>query len=139
MSLKALRALKDEYQAKLKAEGTEAVKSVLRAFFAANPEAEALVWRQYTPYFNDGDPCTFRMGDVYVKIKGVAEDVTDYDDGAVSSYSVERRGFKKMADDLSALEKELHESKDALEAAFGDHAKIVATSEAVTVEEYSHD
>lgn len=29
--------------------------------FKANPSVKCMVWTQYTPYFNDGDPCTFRL------------------------------------------------------------------------------
>jgi hypothetical protein len=29
--------------------------------FAANPAVKCMIWTQYTPYFNDGDPCTFRV------------------------------------------------------------------------------
>jgi hypothetical protein len=28
-------------------------------FFELFPDAQAFVWTQYTPYFNDGDPCVF--------------------------------------------------------------------------------
>lgn len=31
--------------------------------FAQNPYVKAMVWYQYTPYFNDGDACTFRLRD----------------------------------------------------------------------------
>ena len=34
---------------------------------AAAPEIAALRWRQYTPYFNDGEPCTFSVNDLYAK------------------------------------------------------------------------
>lgn len=27
--------------------------------FEANPAVKCAIWTQYTPYFNDGDPCTF--------------------------------------------------------------------------------
>lgn len=29
-------------------------------------EIAAIGWAQYTPYFNDGDPCIFHIGEVYV-------------------------------------------------------------------------
>ena len=35
---------------------------------------EGLRWKQYTPYFNDGDPCVFGIGDVYCRVKGLPYD-----------------------------------------------------------------
>lgn len=37
----------------------------------AFPEVEAVRWEQYTPYFNDGDACEFRIYDASVKLVGV--------------------------------------------------------------------
>lgn len=36
----------------------------------AFPEVEAVRWEQYTPYFNDGDVCTFSANDVSIKFTG---------------------------------------------------------------------
>lgn len=33
-------------------------------FFNAYPEVAAIRWRQYTPYFNDGDTCEFSVHDL---------------------------------------------------------------------------
>lgn len=38
---------------------------VFKKFFEAAPEIALITWTQYTPYFNDGDPCVFRVGDVW--------------------------------------------------------------------------
>ena len=35
------------------------VLELLTAAFDANPRVKGYVWYQYTPYFNDGEPCTF--------------------------------------------------------------------------------
>lgn len=34
-------------------------KDLFKEFFALNPSIEAILWHQYTPYFNDGETCTF--------------------------------------------------------------------------------
>ena len=38
------------------------------------PALKAIRWNQYTPYFNDGDPCTFSVGEVMFLVDGAAED-----------------------------------------------------------------
>lgn len=45
------------------------------------PELLGIGWTQYTPYFNDGEPCVFHAGDVYFAIEGankVEDDYCDY-------------------------------------------------------------
>ena len=42
----------------------EVFKASLAKFFAAVPEIKVIFWRQYTPYFNDGDACEFGVGEV---------------------------------------------------------------------------
>lgn len=36
-----------------------------KSFFEAAPEIKAVVWEQYTPYFNDGEECIFSVNDLY--------------------------------------------------------------------------
>lgn len=33
--------------------------------FKANPSVKCMIWTQYTPYFNDGEPCTFSVHSDY--------------------------------------------------------------------------
>jgi uncharacterized Zn finger protein len=42
----------------------EVFKASLAKFFDNIPEIKMIFWRQYTPYFNDGDACEFSVGDV---------------------------------------------------------------------------
>jgi hypothetical protein len=49
------------------------------------PGVEAVRWQQYTPYFNDGEPCEFNVYDFLVRIVGDADDSGDYEDGFRSS------------------------------------------------------
>lgn len=45
---------------------------MVKEFFAANPNVIGISWRQYTPYFNDGDECVFSVNDKVAVLK------TDY-------------------------------------------------------------
>jgi hypothetical protein len=75
--LKAIVDKVSELKKLMQEQGQEALKEAFKEFFAAHPEAEAVVWTQYTPYFNDGDACTFSVGDMELKVDGskMAEDV----------------------------------------------------------------
>jgi hypothetical protein len=50
---------------------------VFREFFDKNPQIENIFWRQYTPYFNDGEPCEFSVHDVSFTLVG--DDDSDSD------------------------------------------------------------
>lgn len=41
------------------------------------PGIEAFGWRQYTPYFNDGEPCIFGVGDLWFLTPEDADDEED--------------------------------------------------------------
>lgn len=36
---------------------------IIKLFFDECPNVQAVVWSQYTPYFNDGDECVFRVNE----------------------------------------------------------------------------
>lgn len=115
------------------------------------PEVAGVRWRQYTPYFNDGEPCQFGVGDIYVRI-GTDEDCEDgdYDDGFVSSWDMRAdksdwRSDKIKPELLEArsamktLEQSMDHFRDFLEDTFGDHAVVTATKNGFNVEFYDHD
>lgn len=49
-------------------------EGLFAGLFEAFPFAEAVVWTQYTPGFNDGEPCTFGVHDFYVMGEGYLAD-----------------------------------------------------------------
>lgn len=125
------------------------------------PGVEAVRWNQYTPYFNDGDACTFSIYSAYVKIKGDDEEVGDYGNGFRSTYDLydydpeagdtyeTRRKFnqigdfpaKMIHDSLSEFEGVLESGKHyvVLNEKFGDPAQVTATRDGFEVEFYEHD
>ncbi len=57
-------------------------KEELGPYFEAvlsDPTVEAIRWTQYTPYFNDGDPCIFSAAGLYVLPDGAKDDTEDDD------------------------------------------------------------
>lgn len=121
---------KREYDEAIRRDGEKAFKEFLKEWFEKNPEVYGVKWRQYTPYFNDGEPCEFGVYEVYsYKTKEAFESGDDpYDcDGAEEVYG------------KGTLEETLGNIEDILEAAFGDHVEVSATRDEITVDEYSHD
>lgn len=119
---------------------------------------EAIRWEQYTPFFNDGEPCEFSPGEIRVKLSGISEDdvYTDYGDGFVSPYDLTDydipwnyrtqgpRPYKKeiggvSIEGLEDLFFDLDPWTYWLQETFGDHAQVTATPEGFNVEYYDHD
>lgn len=146
----SIRARTAELQAQIKAlqsEAAEQVKPLLQQFLTDNPTVEAIRWRQYTPYFNDGDACVFGVHEPTFKFVGDDEG-GDYEDGFHDlpwSYESDYYAdFRKLCPaDLYAkcksLSGEITGLEDALQALFGDHVEVTVTKDGVEVEEYEHD
>lgn len=127
-------------RAKVREVGKAAVGALFKAFFAQYPEVTAVGWTQYTPHFNDGDPCVFRVHEFYATTKtdmDFARVSRLYDDeeetGFAESYSL--TGATKEA--VNRLERS--KDKDLFQVAFGDHVMVIATPAGFHVNEYSHD
>lgn len=64
------------------AQAQESLKEAFKEVFDLHPEITAFVWTQYTPYFNDGEPCEFSVGDVNITNipldSEMFEDITPY-------------------------------------------------------------
>jgi hypothetical protein len=119
------------------------------------PGVQAVRWRQYTPYFNDGEPCEFSTGEVYLQTtESEGTEQGDYEDGFLDGYALRPEGTyvgsypgcKWVPTDLNA-DLTLYNALDAfrlgpfenvLREAFGDHATVTVTSEKITVEYYEH-
>lgn len=48
-----------------RAELTEFFLDTVREFLRTHPEFRGITWRQYTPLFNDGEPCLPTMDEIY--------------------------------------------------------------------------
>lgn len=146
-----LTALKEAYDKKLSEEGEAALKEAFKEIFDKHPRLGSIMWTQYTPYFNDGDPCYFRVHEFDASLvepeesndENEDEDDELYDD----SYShgdrlytmskSEDEELKKIAEDVGDLESSI--PNDVLEHVFGDHVRITATREGFDIDEYDHD
>jgi len=142
MKLSELAAKKAEVDAMMKEHGKAAIVTELSAFFDKHPSI-GIAWRQYTPYFNDGDACTFSLHGVEVIPPGDEHEWYEHE-----VYSLKRRSEStdcppwltpELAKDASELESLLNHNEDALLMAFGDHVEVIARKDGVAVDECSHD
>lgn len=143
------------YRSRVEQKGPEEFAKILQPLLE-HPKVEAIRWQQYTPYFNDGDACEFRVGESYVKLVGHDEG-GDYDDGFLNSYDDTLREYigtpeykwrnepakpgsdPSLAEVFKAFVIENGSFDNMLLDAFGDHAKVTVTKEQIEVEFYEHD
>lgn len=91
--LKDVHEAKREYQAK----GKTALAKLISKYFELNPKVMFLWWEQYTPYFNDGDECTFRLGEmisVELKQELVEEREEESESSGVVKFPRDKEGNK---------------------------------------------
>lgn len=101
-----------------------------RALFFAHPVMTSFSWSQYTPYFNDGDPCLF----------GVNCSKDEIWINEVQGY--EREEEDEALDDAYASVEAFLESlnEDDLLQMFDDHVQVTIYPDGLTnIEQYSHD
>jgi Zn-finger protein len=154
-----------ELQRKFQTQAQALFKDITKEFFDKNPGITGVVWTQYTPYFNDGDTCEFRVNDATFTNAPVDE----LNDVRWGEYNGETEGVwacENMSYVLASDRDYYKETKDAIlasggvdpdscklfgqaicsgemesvmEAMFGDHVKVIATRDGFEVEEYDHD
>lgn len=149
-------------KAELVKEVTTAMKPAAEEFFAKYPQVRAIMWTQYTPYFNDGESCEFSVHDPHVFVVGQTEgcdsgdeieeddisDMSPYD--GYDNYSLRRavagdRDYpdlkwvtQEFIDDFEAF-MAFTNDEETMETIFGDHTKVIIAPTGITTVEYDHD
>jgi hypothetical protein len=112
-------------------------------------------WRQYTPYFNDGEPCVFSANGLWIRTTA-DRDVEVEDGDTLSMWSHPTlsdsrwEGNKRVTHEVqfpatAAAATALDSAIDGgvadavLLDLFGDHADVKVTRDGITVEYYEHD
>lgn len=119
-------------------------------------------WRQYTPYFNDGDPCEFGVDGLWVKTTAEAEleeageadfgpwdlDVDYHPSLGKLKWNSETYKYEEYEgpdvdryNRIQALARAIQSGayENALLEAFGDHAEVTIRKSDIQVEFYSHE
>lgn len=125
-------------------QATEQAKATLgpalQQFLKDNPEVKSIVWTQYTPYFNDGDPCVFGISEVYFLKTEIEEfdynEIVEGDEGNTISTYRNETPIGKACKELAQM---LNDAEEVLEEVFGDHVRVIVTSKGVDVQDYEHD
>ena len=159
MNLEALKEKQKEI-AKLKAEAqqmaSDAFDSFCKEIFEKHPKVESFGWSQYTPYFNDGDTCTFSVNTDYISINGEHVDDSNWvSEKNITNWGTWNRDLRTYEgrvevpnlDYNSELVKGADEIVEFLSnfdddfyiTRFGDHAEITVSKDGVDVDEYEHD
>lgn len=136
--LKSIKEAIEAAQKRVRNEGQEALKGAFQELFAAEPRLEGIQWTQYTPYFNDGDTCTFSVGEAEVLIKSEGDGGSEeyqYSDYYLKGEA--KKTFQEVKEKVDELFGFL--DADIMLAVFGDHVQVTANAEGFNVEEYSHD
>ena len=167
MTYKSLAIAKEfvEHKRAMELKLQETMKEDFVAFFKANPYVGSVIWTQYTPYFNDGEPCEFSRHDFSFLPKLDAppfseDDEYEFDDPYDMNFFVESKydsaAYKKLQNDFMeqygsitfyGTSKAIEEFKAVLntipdevyEAAFGDGKKVIASIDGFETEHYDHD
>lgn len=146
---------------KIKSELSEKIKTnfhgVAKELFDAYPELDSFGWRQYTPYFNDGEPCEFRSMHDYPTINGNDENYgeSEQPEGVLdivqlgsktiwnrSQGSIENPNYNPYYAEIVKTVKEFLNQfdDDDMKDLFGNHVSIHITANGVDVTDYDdHD
>jgi hypothetical protein len=111
-----LKTIKAEYDRKLQQEGEAAVKDAFKDLFDKYPEIRSVTWTQYTPYFNDGDTCTFSVHDFDVSL-GTDETLrAEIDEKKRLTVEAANAGdykkAQKLKDEVTRLQERLEDEDD---------------------------
>lgn len=141
--IRAKTAALNEQIVALQKEAASQIKPLLQEFVTANPQVKAIKWAQYTPHFNDGEPCVFGVSEFGFFFEGDDLDESHYE-GELPWRGYE--GWDKAGvcsletyEACKGLARELSSMEDALKTLFGDHVQVSVTADGVDVEEYDHD
>lgn len=121
----------------LQEEGQSLIRQAAQEIFDEHPTLHQIRWCQYTPWFNDGDACVFRVSDVTFLTK------EDYDRGDLDDVYETSKGTPALSAAVRALEKAIEDLDDDMKLIFSDHVLVRLTRQEdkveVEVEEYSHE
>jgi hypothetical protein len=136
-----LDALMAQFNEKMKGEFTKLTK----AFFEETG-IQAIVWTQYTPYFNDGEECTFSVHEpVFVRKNfdpgNLASCSYEYEDDQYDpvDWSSYRTTDDRHAEVCRNFWNFMESNEGLLEDIFGNHVIVYLTADDAIAEEYDHD
>lgn len=142
-----------ELQTKFQKTAQALFKETVKEFFVKNSDVTAIVWTQYTPYFNDGEPCVFGVNDTTFTNAPDPDNIqwgeycgdeeTAADGSPIFAWSswTGSRPIDFDTDACNHFETMIcsSEMQDVMKTMFGDHVKVIATPHGFDVQDYEHD
>jgi len=129
---RAIRALKEADEI-IAAVTREAIIEACEPIFIQNPDIQKIGWAQYTPYFNDGEPCVFYSGhdDIGILRTGEVEENEDDESWLYNGeYTKQVAGGLLLASVPEAV----------MERVFGDHVRVIISRDlTVDVGDFEHE
>lgn len=126
-----------EFKETMKKNGRKFFSEQSKELFDKHPTLVKFGWIQYTPYWNDGEPCEFsaQLESPHMLLVGQDDEVYEEeawfpDDAEITDESI---AFRAIIEFLSQFDDE------DVEILFGDHCQVTVTEDGVEVEEYEHD
>jgi len=125
-----------EFEEKFKQESRAVFAEGCRELFANNPELESFGFKNYCPYFCDGDPCRFGVYADYADINGIdGYEIYSIKDGA------EKGKLERLQESVRKFIYAFPIPTDSFEKIFGDNSAVTVYRDGrIVQEEYSdHD
>jgi len=108
----------------------ELFKLIDESVFKKFPDVESVGWTQYTPYFNDGEPCYFGVNSDPYSIYVNDEYGYDLDDEELAKHEDVREYVSDIIDKLSPR---------ILETIYDEGLVIIKRDGSFEVEDYDHE
>lgn len=130
--------LREELRGKVK----DALLELLKALFAKYPNLVGIRWKQGTPSFNDGDPCTFGLYGIDFRLAELPEDRDEDDDEVYAEddwvdyenlYSERSKFDAKLLEDIGEFHSALYELEEFLDGAFDGDSTVTINRQLVVV------
>jgi hypothetical protein len=165
MGLAEINSMRSEFNKKIREEGEIAIKEEFKSIFESFPRLKAFRWVQYTPHFNDGEPCEFSVHDPLFAVSGLqkeggpewdhAEDEDEDEEGDITLQFSDKWSFSYYGDkspgafnlpteeeqaQMKHISSILNDNEDIMQYVFDDGVQITVYRDGrVDVNEYDHD
>lgn len=152
--IERVQNLRKEYEKTIRKEFGAVLSGLTVELFGDFPEVKGVVWTQYTPHFNDGDPCEFGINEPRVMLDqqfadACGDSIYDYDDESFefTTYDIRDKASKSdvelkllaIEEKLNEFERFLNEFSMVVKETYGDGVKVTMTPSGGSVDDYSHD
>lgn len=142
----------NEWKAFFQKKGIEKLKEVFVSFWESNPGVKVIVWTQYAPYYNDGDPCTFSVNSPTFSNATEEDDIDNLHYGEYNGHYEYVWAFDPLdpyskpptfpgvdAESMISLSKFITSEamKSILENVLGSNHRIIVTRKGIKCEDYS--